>query len=40
MLGMKYGYAEDGKPFLTKEPKLLVNDNNAGKPEAIHLMMG
>jgi phosphoglycolate phosphatase-like HAD superfamily hydrolase len=36
----KYGYAEDGKPFLTKEPKLLVNDNNAGKPEAIHLMIG
>ncbi|MDB4409832.1 haloacid dehalogenase-like hydrolase [Gammaproteobacteria bacterium] len=39
-VGVKYGYAEDGKPFLTKEPKLLVNDNNAGKPEAIHLMIG
>jgi len=39
-VGMKYGYAEDGTPFLTKEPKLLVNDNNAGKPEAIHLMIG
>ncbi len=31
---------KDGKPFLTKEPKLLLNDNNAGKPEGIHLMIG
>jgi phosphoglycolate phosphatase-like HAD superfamily hydrolase len=38
--GTKYGYATDGKPFLTKEPKLLLNDNNAGKPEGIHLMIG
>ena len=29
-----------GKPILTKEPKLLLNDNNAGKPEGIHLMIG
>ncbi len=36
----KYGYDKDGKPMLTKEPKLLVNDNDAGKPEAIHLMIG
>jgi phosphoglycolate phosphatase-like HAD superfamily hydrolase len=36
----KYGYAKDGKPFLTKEPKLLLNDNNAGKPEGIHMMIG
>ncbi len=36
----KYGYGKDGKPFLTKEPKLLLNDNNAGKPEGIHLMIG
>ncbi|NEX22376.1 LysM peptidoglycan-binding domain-containing protein [Thiorhodococcus mannitoliphagus] len=36
----KYGYRKDGKPFLTKEPKLLLNDNNAGKPEGIHLMIG
>ena len=35
-----YGYDKDGKPFLTKEPKLLLNDNNAGKPEGIHLMIG
>ena len=34
--GTKYGYAKDGKPFLTKEPKLLLNDDNAGKPEGIH----
>ena len=38
--GTKYGYRKDGKPFLTKEPKLLLNDNDAGKPEGIHLMIG
>jgi phosphoglycolate phosphatase-like HAD superfamily hydrolase len=38
--GTKYGYDKDGKPFLTKEPKLLLNDNNAGKQEGIHLMIG
>ncbi len=32
--------SRDGKPFLTKEPKLLLNDNNAGKAEGIHLMIG
>jgi haloacid dehalogenase-like hydrolase len=36
----KYGYDKDGKPILTKEPKLLLNDNDAGKPESIHLMIG
>jgi len=36
----KYGYRKDGTPFLTKEPKLLLDDNNAGKPEGIHLMIG
>jgi hypothetical protein len=25
---------------LTKDPKLLLNDNNAGKPEGIYLMIG
>ena len=35
----KFGY-KDGKPFLTKEPKLLLNDDKAGKPEGIHLMIG
>jgi phosphoglycolate phosphatase-like HAD superfamily hydrolase len=38
--GTKYDYGADGKPFLTKEPKLLLNDNDAGKPEGIHLMIG
>jgi phosphoserine phosphatase len=38
--GTKYGYDKQGKPFLTKEPKLILNDNNAGKPEGIHLMIG
>ena len=38
--GTKYSYDKDGKPMLTKEPKLLLNDNNAGKPEGIHLMIG
>jgi phosphoglycolate phosphatase-like HAD superfamily hydrolase len=40
MGGTKYGYDKDGNPFLTKEPKMLLNDNNAGKPEGIHLMIG
>jgi phosphoglycolate phosphatase-like HAD superfamily hydrolase len=35
-----YTYDEDGKPILTKDPKLLLNDNDAGKPEGIHLMIG
>jgi phosphoglycolate phosphatase-like HAD superfamily hydrolase len=38
--GTKYGYDTSGRPFLTKEPRLLLNDNNAGKPEGIHLMIG
>jgi phosphoglycolate phosphatase-like HAD superfamily hydrolase len=38
--GTTYGYNRDGKPFLTKDPKLLLNDNDAGKPEGIHLMIG
>ena len=40
MGGTKFGYDKNGKPFLTKEPKLLLNDNDAGKPEGIHLMIG
>jgi phosphoglycolate phosphatase-like HAD superfamily hydrolase len=38
--GTKYSYDADGKPVLIKEPKLLLNDNDAGKPEGIHLMIG
>src|SRR6266568_8622473 len=40
MGGTKLGYDKDGKPFLTKEPKLLLNDDHAGKVEGIHLMIG
>ena len=36
----KYGYDKSGKPILIKEPKLLLNDDHAGKPEGIHLMIG
>ena len=35
-----YSYDKDGKPVLIKEPKLLLNDNDAGKPEGIHLEIG
>jgi phosphoglycolate phosphatase-like HAD superfamily hydrolase len=38
--GTKYGYDKSGRPFLTKEPNLLLNDNDAGKPEGIHLVIG
>jgi phosphoglycolate phosphatase-like HAD superfamily hydrolase len=39
-LAVKYDHAKDGKPILIKEPKLMLNDNDAGKPEGIHLMIG
>lgn len=35
-----YGYDANGKPQLIKEPKLLLNNNDAGKPEGIQLMIG
>ena len=38
--GVRFGYDKAGKPFLTKEPRLLLNDNNAGKVEGIHLEIG
>jgi phosphoglycolate phosphatase-like HAD superfamily hydrolase len=38
--GTKYGYDKNGKPFLTKEPRLVLNDNNGGKAEGIYLMIG
>src|SRR5579863_5009448 len=38
--GTKFGYDKAGKPFLTKEPKLLLNNDKAGKPEGIHLEIG
>jgi phosphoglycolate phosphatase-like HAD superfamily hydrolase len=37
---VKYEYDAEGKPMLIKEPKLLLNDDKAGKPEGIHLMIG
>ncbi len=39
-LATEYGYAKDGTPQLIKAPKLMLNDNDAGKPEGIHLMIG
>jgi phosphoglycolate phosphatase-like HAD superfamily hydrolase len=38
--GTTFGYSKDGKPILTKDPKLLLNNDNAGKPEGIHLQIG
>ena len=38
--GTTYSYDKNGKPILTKDPKLLLNNNNAGTPEGIHLMIG
>jgi phosphoserine phosphatase len=38
--GTQYGYDKNGRPVLTKDPKLLLNDNDAGKLEGIHLMIG
>jgi phosphoglycolate phosphatase-like HAD superfamily hydrolase len=40
MGGTTFGYDKTGKPFLTKEPKLLLNDDNAGKVQGIHAMIG
>ena len=37
---VSYEYAADGRPMLIKKPKLILNDDNAGKPEGIHLMIG
>lgn len=36
----KYGYAKNGRPTLTKEPKLMLLDDKTGKPEGIHMMIG
>jgi len=35
-----FGYDNTAKPILTKVPKLLLNDDAAGKPEVIHMMIG
>jgi phosphoglycolate phosphatase-like HAD superfamily hydrolase len=39
-LAVKYEYGKDGKPVLVPEPQIMLNDNAAGKPEGIHLMIG
>jgi len=36
----KFGYSKNGKPVLTKEAKLVLNDNGPGKAEGIYLMIG
>jgi phosphoglycolate phosphatase-like HAD superfamily hydrolase len=36
----KYGFDKSGRPTLTKEPRILLNDNFGGKPEGIHLIIG
>ena len=38
--GIKYGYDESGKPIINKEPRLMLDNHGAGKPEVIHLMIG
>lgn len=38
--GVKFEYDKKGVAYLIKEPKLFLNDNYAGKPESIHLMIG
>jgi len=40
MGGTKFAYGKQGQPELFKEPKLLLNDDHAGKPAGIHLMIG
>ncbi|HTR13531.1 MAG TPA: HAD family hydrolase [Roseiarcus sp.] len=37
---VSYEYDAEGQPELIKDPKLLLNDNYAGKAEGIHLMIG
>jgi phosphoglycolate phosphatase-like HAD superfamily hydrolase len=36
----KFGYDHHGHPILMKEAKVMLDDNNAGKPEGIHLVIG
>ncbi len=39
-LATKYGYDKSGKPTLIKEPRLMLDDDHAGKPEGIYLEIG
>ncbi len=34
--GLGASHAADGRPLLINEPKLILDDNYAGKPESIH----
>jgi hypothetical protein len=38
--GIKYGYDSDGRPILTREPRLLFDTHGARKAEAIHIVIG
>jgi hypothetical protein len=38
--GVKYVYNANGKPVHIQEPKLLLDDDKAGKPEGVHLEIG
>jgi hypothetical protein len=38
--GITYAYRANGTPVLVRDPKLLLNDDDAGKPEGIHFMIG
>ena len=38
--GTKYGYDNNGRPILTREPRLLFDNHGAHKPEAIHIAIG
>lgn len=40
MGGTSLSYDASGKPVINKDPKLLLNDNHAGKVEGIYLMIG
>jgi phosphoglycolate phosphatase-like HAD superfamily hydrolase len=40
MGGTTFGYDKTGTPILTKDPKLLLDDDKGGKPEGIHLVIG
>jgi phosphoglycolate phosphatase-like HAD superfamily hydrolase len=37
---VSYQYDAAGRPVLIKDPRVLLNDNTAGKPEGIHLVIG
>ncbi len=36
----RFGYDKNGRPMLTREPGILLDDSYAGKPEGIHMMIG